>query len=301
MNRFPLDWEQIFVRSAPLGIEIGCGNGEYLVRWAQTQPDWNFIGIELSLGSVERIVERVYKEGMTHVRLLRDDARFALRELFPDNSIRQVVMNFPDPWPKEKHQHRRLILPEFVQTLAAVLENRGSFELTTDQKWYAQQAEQVFEQNSCFITREIEVNPTRSVTTKYQRKWLAMGREVYRFCATKVKSSTVNRILENTEMPHVVIRQIPREETLRRLVGLVRKENEMVLNIKRLFTDESDGTFLLRTVTADGFYRQNFYILVAPHAGGTIVKIDPHSCPFRTPAVKFAIREIAAIIQREME
>jgi tRNA (guanine-N7-)-methyltransferase len=144
LNFFPVNWKDVFGREAPIAIELGCGNGEFLVFWAQKHPDWNFIGIDLSLASCERSQIRIYQNGLSHIRIIRDDARFVLRELFGDNRIKQICINFPDPWPKEKHKNRRVIVPSFVDTLSSILENDGIFELVTDQKWYIVETRELF-------------------------------------------------------------------------------------------------------------------------------------------------------------
>ncbi|RMF55102.1 MAG: tRNA (guanosine(46)-N7)-methyltransferase TrmB, partial [Calditrichaeota bacterium] len=122
-QEYPLPWDRIFSSAGPLAVEIGFGNGEFLMNWARQQPDWNFVGVELSLASMERILKRIHQSGIRNVKPIHEDARFAIREFFPDNSIRHVMMNFPDPWFKERHKHRRLLNESFIRTLAAVLEN----------------------------------------------------------------------------------------------------------------------------------------------------------------------------------
>lgn len=290
---FPITWENLFRRRAPLVLEIGCGNGEFLAAWARWQPDWNFVGIELSLGSAERTLQRLLENGIENTRVIRDDARFGLREFFADESLQQVIMNYPDPWPKKKHRRRRLIIPDFIRTLSAVLQKNGIFELVTDQEWYAQEAAELFAENGCFRVPALERNPNRPVTTKYERKWREEGRDVFRLQVVKQKFGKIVRIVENGEMPHEIIRKEIAAGQVFALKHVVWKNKNTVFAIKEVFADVENTTFLLRTVTADGDYNQNFYILIAHHPAGFIVKIDPNIQPFRTPAVKTAIRVIA--------
>jgi len=292
-RRFPVTWEEEFNRKAPIGLEIGCGNGEFLTAWARWKPEWNLVGIELSLGSAERMLQRLLENGIENARVIRDDARFALREFFADESLRQVNMNFPDPWPKEKHRRRRVIVPDFIQTLSAVLQKNGIFELVTDQEWYVHESADLFAENGCFRVGEVEKNPVRPVTTKYERKWREEDREIFRLQVTKQISGNIVRIVENCEMPHEIIRQKISSNRVFGLKRFVWKNKDTVFAIKEVFADVGKTTFLLRTVTTDGDYTQNFYILIAHHPAGFIVKIDPNIQPFRTPAVKTAIRVVA--------
>lgn len=295
-DRFPINWEKIFKRAAPLAVEIGCGNGEFLVSWARSYPDWNFLGIELSLASGERIQSRIFSQQLENIRILRDDARFVLPELFADQSISRVVMNFPDPWPKERHRDRRLITPFFIDSLGAVLTLDGIFELSTDQEWYARKAQELFSSNPLFTIREVEINPHREVSTKYERKWREQYRTIYRFQAVKNRNGQIKRLLENTIMPHVYLQCEISPAQIKMLKGLTRIQDDQVCKIKEVFSSPEDQAYLLRTVTSDRDYVQNFFILVARHDQGYIVKIDSGYQPYRTPAVKMAVQEVGRLL-----
>ncbi len=295
----PLEWESVFGRMAPLALEIGCGNGEFLVDWAQSRPEWNFVGIEISMESVWRIQHRIFRNDLRNVRVLREDARFALRELFPDASLRHVMMNFPDPWPKEKHRRRRTIKPEFVGTLAALLEIGGYFELVTDQDWYAGDAGALFKESECFDLQPVEVDPIRPVTTKYERKWRKEGRHTFRMKATQKKKLAIHRIVEGGEMPHVILHRRMDSGKILALNGLVVKHSDSVFAVKEIFMKPDDRACMLRMVASDKDYTQNFFILIAEHRDGFIVKIDAGIQPYRTPAVKFAVFEIGRLLDKD--
>lgn len=297
IDRYPVNWEKIFSRAAPLAVEVGCGNGEFLVNWARSYPDWNFLGIELSLASGERIQSRIFSQQLENIRILRDDARFVLPELFADQSISQVVMNFPDPWPKERHRDRRLITPSFIEILGAVLTLDGLFELYTDQEWYAGKARELFGSSYLFTAREVEINPQRTVSTKYERKWREQNRPIYRIQAKKCRNGQIKRLLENTIMPHVYLQCEVTPHQIAALKGVIRIQDDQVCKIKEVFSSPEDQAYLLRTVTSDRDYVQNFFILVARHDQGYIVKIDSGYQPYRTPAVKMAVQEVGRLLQ----
>lgn len=295
-NQFPLCWGDVFGRTAPLGLEIGCGNGEFLAAWAQAQPAWNLVGIELAFASIDRITRRLLKLGSPSVKVLLMDARFAVRELFPDNSLDYVIMNFPDPWPKEKHKQRRLLDPDFINTLSVVLQPGAVYELVTDQEWYAKDAAEFFKESGLFKVQAIEVDPERPVTTKYERKWLAEGRHTYRLVAFKKKAANVHRLLEDADMPHFIIQKSPEMALVQKLKGMVFKEADKVATVKAVYSDPDNNTMLLRTVASDKDYSQNFFMLIAPHEAGSIVKLDQTMQPFRTPAVKMAVRSVGEFL-----
>lgn len=294
---YPLNWNAVFGRQAALFVEIGFGNGEFLVDWARANPEHNFVGIELSMESARRIQKKIYALKVTNIRIIRDHARFVLRELFPNNSIRGVVMNFPDPWPKKRHQERRLIDTQFVRILSAVTQTQGYFELVTDQFWYAQQAREKFMEENLFETTEIITNPVRSVSTKYERKWRSEGRDIFQMIATQRHSVSINRLLEDVTMPHVFISPTIRIDKLEPFLDRMFREGESSFLVKRIYQDLNKRNFLLRAITRDLDYLQNFYIIIARHEDGWIIKLDDSLQPYRTPAVKWAIQKIGEILQ----
>ena len=170
---FPLEWSSWFSREAPVGVEIGFGNGEYLHEWSKRRPEWNLIGLEVSLASMERCQARLCRNKVATARPLYCDARFALRELFAPDSIDHIVMNYPDPWPKRRHDTRRLISGNFTEVVAYALKTDCHYELVTDQQFYAEEAAERFSESPFFETQPIEENPERFVSTKYERKWIA--------------------------------------------------------------------------------------------------------------------------------
>jgi len=295
-SKFPVNWYDIFKRRTTLAVEIGCGNGEFLVEWAKSRPDWSFVGIELSLASGERLLSRIAQNRLQNVRLIRDDARFVLRELFVNESVTQVMMNFPDPWPKDKHKRRRLIDLGFVHTLGMILKKDGSFDLYTDQKWYAEQAATVLEESKIFKISGISENPNRTTSTKYERKWKELFRQTYYVQAEKAKNFAVRRIVENIDMPHYFVHKQVSSKQIYLLDGLERSENNKVFKVKEIFERPDHQVFLFRIITVDEGYMQTFFMLAAPHERGYIIKIDTGFQPYRTPAVKWAVEEIGRLL-----
>ncbi len=295
-RKYPVAWENWFHNQAPLGVEIGCGNGEFLVEWARHQPQWNYVGIELSLASGERIQSRISQYGLSNVRFIRDDARFVLRELFPESSVHQILMNFPDPWPKEKHKERRMINTHFIGTLSGVLVSGGIFELFSDQKWYVNEARENIVTTGLFESSEIAENESRPVSTKYERKWRGLHRRIYQLRVIKRTGVPLQRILEDGDMPHYFVNREINPGDVLTLRGLERSEQTKRFKVKEIFFSPDGKTYLLRTVTVDKEYLQNFFIVVARHELGFIVKVDVGFQPYRTPAVKMAIKAIADLL-----
>ena len=180
-SRFPLAWPEIFSREAPLAVEIGFGNGEFLVNWARQVPEWDFIGFEISMASMERALKRLHQQQIPNARPVHQDARFGLREFFGDNTLSHVMMNFPDPWPKKRHHKRRLIQPPLVATLAAKLKRGGYIHCATDWEEYAQQMLDVLSADPALenTAADYAPRPEYRPLTKFEQRGIRLGHGVW--------------------------------------------------------------------------------------------------------------------------
>lgn len=133
----PIDLKAIFGRDAPLTLEIGFGNGEALAARAAAEPERDFIGIEVHRPGVGRLLNGLETQSLDNVRLVSHDAVEVVNGMLPPASIDQVLIYFPDPWPKKRHHKRRLIQPAFLAALARVVKPGGRLELATDWEDYA--------------------------------------------------------------------------------------------------------------------------------------------------------------------
>ncbi|MBI3772418.1 MAG: tRNA (guanosine(46)-N7)-methyltransferase TrmB [Gammaproteobacteria bacterium] len=134
----PLNFIEIYGRSAPLTLEIGFGMGDALAPLAATHPEQDFLGIEVHRPGVGRLLSRLGEQGSTNVRVLCADAVDILQTRIPDQSFDRVLIFFPDPWHKKKHHKRRLIQPDFIQLLRRKLKVNGVLHLATDWQDYAE-------------------------------------------------------------------------------------------------------------------------------------------------------------------
>jgi tRNA (guanine-N7-)-methyltransferase len=133
-----LDLDQLFGRSAPVVLEIGFGNGLSLADMAETHADINFFGIEVHRPGVGSCLVQAKKRELTNIRVSGDDAVLVLNQQIPDASLDRIQIFFPDPWHKKRHYKRRLIQPEFVETLVKKLSVGGQIHVATDWQHYAE-------------------------------------------------------------------------------------------------------------------------------------------------------------------
>jgi tRNA (guanine-N7-)-methyltransferase len=177
----PLDLDALFGRQAPCYLEIGFGMGEALLEMARSQPQNNYLGVEVYLPGIGQLLLGLREMGITNVRIDRRDAMEVL-ELLPAGSLRGVSLFFPDPWPKQRHQKRRLVQAPFVEKLRRVLEPGGYFHAATDCDDYARQIRRIMEADNSFTSWSgsggLYPGPVERTLTKFEKHSLRRGREV---------------------------------------------------------------------------------------------------------------------------
>ena len=177
----PLDLADLFGRQAPCHLEIGFGMGEALLEMACKQPGNNYLGVDVYLPGVGQLLMSIREMGLTNVRIDRRDAMEVLA-LLPAGSVRGVSLFFPDPWPKKRHQKRRLVQAPFVEKLRRILEPGGQFHTATDWDDYAQQICGVMEADDGFSnwsgSGEFYPGPVERSLTKFEKRGLKRGHKV---------------------------------------------------------------------------------------------------------------------------
>lgn len=116
-------------------LEIGFGGGEHLAGVAEADPDIGFIGCEPFVDGVASLLADVERRNLENVRVFADDARILLDAL-PDNSIERVYVLFPDPWPKARHNRRRIVQAEVLDAFARICTDGALFQFASDHMGY---------------------------------------------------------------------------------------------------------------------------------------------------------------------
>lgn len=139
-----IDLATLFERTQPLEVELGSGDGSFLIEHASTHRDHNFIGIERLLGRLRKIEKKANQTQLRNLRAIRIESAYFLRYLLPRHCVSALHIYFPDPWPKRKHQRHRLINDTFPELVRQVLVGKGRVYLRTDDRDYFAQMERVF-------------------------------------------------------------------------------------------------------------------------------------------------------------
>jgi tRNA (guanine-N7-)-methyltransferase len=180
-----LDFFQLFNNNNPVIVEIGFGNGQFLANLAKNHPNKNFIGIELSRLSIVKLQELIDKHSLENIRYFFMDAKMVFKYLLPSESVNEIYINFPDPWPKRRHHKHRFIQEETLEYLYPILEKAGKINFVTDDWPYAVWTAQVFrlflgkKYKNLFFPFWYKNSISSFFLTKYACKWLEMGKDLY--------------------------------------------------------------------------------------------------------------------------
>jgi tRNA (guanine-N7-)-methyltransferase len=128
----------------PLVLEIGSGMGETTAEIARAHPELGFVAVEVHGPGIGSLLNRIHKEDLKNLRVIRHDALDVLERMIPDGGLAALHLFFPDPWPKKRHHKRRLVQPAFAALAARKLAPGGILHAATDWPDYAEHMERVF-------------------------------------------------------------------------------------------------------------------------------------------------------------
>jgi len=178
-----LDLVQLFGRNAPLHVDLGCGDGSFICEMAQQLSNSNFLGIERLTKRVETVRRKAEK--IENVRVLRADTLFAVRDLLPESSVGTFYLLFPDPWPKRRHQFRRVFTRDFLDAVAVALEQEGILRVATDQLDYFHQIERLSCAHLQFQVVPASLDESVLPLTRFEGKFRDEGAPIYRLTLRK--------------------------------------------------------------------------------------------------------------------
>jgi tRNA (guanine-N7-)-methyltransferase len=179
----PLELAGLFGRRAPVTLEIGFGNGDNLAQLARSHAERDFLGVEVHRAGVGRLLLALANEALGNVRIVCHDAVEVLTRQLPPDCLAEILILFPDPWPKKRHHKRRLLQAPFAALAASRLVPGGVLRLATDWQPYAQEMLEVLSATPAlenlaagagYAPRPPEREPTR-----FERRGERLGHEVW--------------------------------------------------------------------------------------------------------------------------
>lgn len=183
------DAEAAFGRSAPLTVEIGSGLGEAIADAASRQPERNFLAVEVYLPGLAQTIQRCASQGLDNVRLVQANAPEVLSTMLAHGSVDELWTFFPDPWPKARHEKRRLVDADFAQLALNALAPSGVWRLATDWEHYALQMLDVLSATPLHnLGSPWSERFEGRIMTSFERKGVEAGRSIYDLSYTKRSS-----------------------------------------------------------------------------------------------------------------
>lgn len=177
-----LDLDALFGRSAPRTLEIGFGNGDHLLERALAAPERDFLGIEVHRPGVGHLLLAASKTGVSNLRIIAHDAVEVLQSQIAPDSLDELQLLFPDPWPKARHHKRRIVQPAFSNLVASRLKPGGRFHLATDWEPYAQDMLSVLRGcaalRNCAAAGDFSDRMTDRSATRFERRGERLGHTV---------------------------------------------------------------------------------------------------------------------------
>lgn len=177
-------WAEEFGNDRPIHIEVGTGKGQFIVGMALANPDVNYVGIEhfdnVMVSALEKAIEA---DKPKNLRLLRANGA-DLEGMFGINEIDRVYLNFSDPWPKTRHEKRRLTHESFLKKYEQVMKPGGEIHFKTDNRLlfeYSLMSLTDYGMKLCFVSLDLHADePDDNIQTEYEEKFSSKGQPIYR-------------------------------------------------------------------------------------------------------------------------
>ncbi len=257
----PIDWRAEMGRAAPLELEIGSGNGEYLVRQARDHPERDFVGIEYKWGRVKKTLRKIGLAGVGNARVLYGEAHLALERLFPPAGIAHAQALFPCPWPGDEAGRHRLFGPDFLRLLNSRLIAAGTVRIVTDDRPYADWVLAAVPGTGFEATVHIV---GADYGTKFEQKWRGAGRTAfYRLDLAKrahihlpLKEDAPMRIHRTDRFDPALLP--PRDEA----------DGDLILRFKGLIYDPARRIGMVQAVVVEDRLTQELWIELVPDPRG---------------------------------
>ncbi len=178
-----LDLPALFGNTHPVFMEIGFGNGDSLAQMAESNPDHNYLGVEVHSPGVGRLLKTIDERELKNLRIIRHDAVDVLKQGLDPASLHGLFLFFPDPWHKKRHHKRRILNEEFVALITRTIRPGGFFHAATDWEDYARQMMEVLSEAPLLNNRAgayaYTPRPDYRPLTKFEQRGQRLGHGVW--------------------------------------------------------------------------------------------------------------------------
>lgn len=183
-------WHEVFGNEQPLHIEVGTGKGRFITEMAKANPDINYMGIELYDSVIVAALDRLIEADLPNLRLLNVDAA-DLAKYFAKNDVDRVYLNFSDPWPKVRHEKRRLTYKSFLKLYEDIMADSSEIHFKTDNQGLFEYSLMSFSEYGLLL-KYLSLDFHKSgyegnIMTEYEEKFSEQGNRIYR-CEVKYQN-----------------------------------------------------------------------------------------------------------------
>lgn len=180
-------WQERFAKPQPLQVEVGMGKGQFIIGMAKAHPEINFIGLEIESTVAAIALKNALLEQLPNLTLVRGDGA-GLDTYFEDGSIDRLYLNFSDPWPKTRHEKRRLTYKTFLANYQQVVKPGGGLEFKTDNQGlfeYSLTSLNNFGMIFDGVWLNLHESPENegNVETEYEQRFASLGQPIYKLKA----------------------------------------------------------------------------------------------------------------------
>ncbi|KQR27784.1 tRNA (guanosine(46)-N(7))-methyltransferase TrmB [Deinococcus sp. Leaf326] len=310
---FPDDPARLYPHTPerPWVLEVGFGDGHFWPHYARTFAEApNYLGVEISGVSLLKANRRLRDAGLENAIVTKLPADVLVREVVPPRSLTEIVVNFPDPWPKPGHTEHRLLRAPFFRLAASRLRDGGAVLLTTDHDEYFEFACAEAEASGVMRAEHV-APPAAALETKYARKWRDLGLSAHhvRFVATahpSVPGGTFTPYPENeTDVPHAILKlpaafaptDFDKRTAHAPVRGLDSTPGWTVVLLDLYASLRRDG-WVVQAHVVEAELTQEVLIGVTGREDGThLVRLARFGGPIITPGVKAAVGVVTAWLE----
>jgi tRNA (guanine-N7-)-methyltransferase len=159
-----LNISEIFPNSDKVIMEIGFGMGEATAIIAKNHPNNGYIAIDVHPPGIGKLLARIVENDLTNLKVIEEDVHVVLQHMIANESLDGIHLFFPDPWPKKKHNKRRIVNEGFLALIHPKIKKGGFIHIATDWVPYAVSIQEVFAGSTLFTGGVIDKPEWRPVT-----------------------------------------------------------------------------------------------------------------------------------------
>lgn len=303
------DWDAVFDTpgdNRPLIVEIGFGYGQMLFHLAAQHPHANIIGVEVASKPLETVERRIIRREVHNVRVLYGYAETLLHHLLEPASVEQIHINFPDPWFKSGHSHRRVMKRPTVDAITNRLVPGGVFYLATDIDAYAEMSHELLANTpgltNLFDTPWVNQIDNR-VTTKYEKKALKAGRTNKYFAYRRNDHPAPHvPVIQEVEMPNIVFQtSLTMQEMVEQFERCTESFSDEDIHVSVMNAYISPQSVLFEVYVKEPTVNQHVGFLVVPrqdNASAYTLKLASFGHPRPTDGMHRAAAVLESMIQQ---